>query len=68
MAPKSVACLIAVETALLLRELGVDPSKGIFRCPQCDGPVRPHGGQVPAHFEHLKRNPRCTLGGRDRKR
>ena len=56
-------CLITIKTALLLRQLGVDPAKGIFKCPECGAPVRPHGGQVTAHFEHLKRNPECRLSG-----
>ena len=66
MPPKLTKCLISVKTAIALRDLGVEPAKGIFRCPECDAPVRPHGGQVTTHFEHLKRNPRCSLSGAKR--
>ena len=56
-------CLISIGTALALRQLGVDPAKGIFRCQECGAPVRPHGGKVTPHFEHLKRNPQCAGSG-----
>ena len=63
MPPKLTKCLISVKTAIALRDLRVDPAKAIFGCPERGAPVRPHGGQVTAHFEHLKRNPRCRLSG-----
>jgi hypothetical protein len=37
-----------------------------MRCPECEGAVRLHrtsdDGTVPAHAEHRKRNPGCSLG------
>ena len=34
-----------------------------FRCIECGQPVRAHksGGHAIAHFEHLERNPDCSL-------
>lgn len=34
-----------------------------FRCVECDQAVRPHrdGGHGAAHFEHLRRNRKCSL-------
>ena len=63
MPPRSTTCLITIDMALALRQVGVDPAKGIFKCPECGAPVRPHGRDVTAHFEHLKRDPGCSLSG-----
>ena len=33
-----------------------------FRCPECKEAVKPHkGGMQGPHFEHLARNPKCSL-------
>lgn len=38
-----------------------------FRCPECNGTVRPHRAatadpaKYPAHFEHLERDASCSL-------
>ncbi|MDR5858375.1 hypothetical protein FZZ93_00260 [Halomonas eurihalina] len=39
-----------------------------FSCIECGEPVRPHrgGGHASAHFEHLDRNPDCSLSHRMR--
>jgi 5-methylcytosine-specific restriction protein A len=65
----AVACLykgkvISVAEALQIKgqsTSGLPP--GIFLCSECQKPVKPHrsGGHADAHFEHLKRNPECSL-------
>jgi hypothetical protein len=39
-----------------------------WRCVECGRPVRPHRGSPygAAHFEHLKRNPNCSLSDPER--
>lgn len=52
---------IEIERALEMKAAGYRPA---FRCTECGEAVRPHKtgttGQA-AHFEHLARNPQCTL-------
>lgn len=64
--PRATTCLhnenlITIEEALQLRY--ENSTEGEFLCKECQRPVRPHreGGQSGAHFEHLERNPSCTL-------
>jgi hypothetical protein len=69
--PKMEECVIGVDLANAIREvadaLGLKVPKGKlgFRCPnpECRKPVKPMvaGGKQAAHFEHLKRNPKCPL-------
>jgi hypothetical protein len=67
--PRARQCLIDIELANTLRALvdamGLAVPRGDlgFRCVQCGMPVKPHAGSSrhDAHFEHLKRNPRCSL-------
>jgi hypothetical protein len=69
--PKIEECLIGVDLAKAIRnvagalELKVPDGKLGFRCPnpECRQPVKPMvtGGKQSAHFEHLKRNPKCPL-------
>jgi rubredoxin len=63
-------CVISVELANAIRgvadALGLKVPKGklAFRCPNpdCRMPVKPMvKGGTPAHFEHVKRNPKCPL-------
>jgi hypothetical protein len=67
--PKMEECLIHVDLANALREL-VDkinePAEGFIgpSCPECHKPVKPMKARttgVAAHFEHLLRNPQCSL-------
>lgn len=64
--PKIERCLISIELANALRgvvdalDLKVPAGDLGFLCPNCQKPVKPHGGASP-HFEHLERNPACTL-------
>ena len=67
--PLNETCLIDVDTAnalrLLVDKLGLKVPKGkmAFLCPDCGKPVKPHdaGGDHAAHFEHLRRNKKCSL-------
>lgn len=42
-----------------------------YLCPECKQRVRPfkesHDNKIPAHFEHKKRNPDCSLSDKERK-
>jgi hypothetical protein len=68
--PKSTECLISVELANVLR--GVVEAMNLpfiegernFLCPECKQSVIPHRASqtTAAHFEHVKRNPDCSLG------
>lgn len=60
---------VDVERALRMRDDArvsrqIEPD---FRCPECDGGVRPHRAgrrepaRHPAHFEHLERDSNCSL-------
>jgi 5-methylcytosine-specific restriction protein A len=51
---------ISVSEALRIKQQS--PSE-VFACVECGQLVRPHrsGGNTKAHFEHLDRNPSCTL-------
>jgi hypothetical protein len=68
-------CVISIELANAIRgvadALGLKVPKGklAFRCPNpdCRMPVKPMvQGGIPAHFEHLKRNPKCPLSSMPR--
>lgn len=68
--PLAETCLyqsdeISVEKAITLRGDKQQRKKRIldFRCIKCHKPVRPHrsGKKSAAHFEHLERNPNCSL-------
>ena len=55
--------LITVDEAMHIKSSNEDTQALSFKCTECDKPVRHHrsGGKVSAHFEHLKRNPECSL-------
>lgn len=55
--------LISVDEAMQIKSSTEGKTALSFKCTECDKPVRPHrsGGKVSAHFEHLKRNPECSL-------
>ena len=57
--------IVSIERAIDLKDSGQSPD---FRCIECKEPVRPHraGGHAAAHFEHLDRNPACSLSHRAR--
>lgn len=69
--PRAEECIldgqrIGIELALEIRysarrERVSDPVD--FRCVECDMKVRPHRESLygRAHFEHIRRNPKCTL-------
>jgi len=57
---------ISVEDAIALR---TGNNKNIsFWCTVCNKPVRPHkkSSYGAAHFEHLRRNPKCRLSDPER--
>ncbi len=59
--PKATSALIDIESALALRVSGQRP---VYRCAECRELVRPHRKgttEQAAHFEHLRRNPICSL-------
>lgn len=62
--------VIDVERALEIKKdlLESGKSDADFTCIECGAPVRPHrdGGHASAHFEHLARNPECSLSHRGR--
>jgi hypothetical protein len=70
MAAKNTECLIGVDLANALNQfvytmkLQIKKRNIGFLCPECHRPVNPHlegeDGQA-AHFEHVKRNPNCSL-------
>lgn len=43
-------------------------SNNDYRCLECDSPVRPHKASRygEAHFEHIRRNPKCSRSDPDR--
>ena len=51
---------VDIDAAIDMKGSGSNPD---FRCSECSHAVRPHrsGGHVSAHFEHLERNPNCSL-------
>lgn len=64
---RSTTCLldgeeIGIEEALLLRERSGRKAPA-FRCAECRERVSAHkaGGGMVAHFEHMSRNPACSL-------
>jgi len=67
--PKSTECIIGIDLAIALRnlvdELHLEVPKGELqmRCTECGRPVKPHfaSAEQAAHFEHLKRNAKCSL-------
>lgn len=67
--PKMETCLIDIRHANALRmfidAMGLKVPNGDLglRCKECNRPVKPHvaGNGHAAHFEHLKRNKRCSL-------
>ncbi len=65
--PKMTHCrfqgrTIHIDEALTMRGDGPGSALG-FCCIECGTPVRPHraGGPMAAHFEHLDRQPQCSL-------
>jgi hypothetical protein len=44
-------------------ETALKRGSGRFRCPECNGRVRPHkaSDDQPAHYEHHEMNPGCSL-------
>lgn len=67
--PKMQECLISIDLANALRavvdamHLHVPNGDAGFKCPECHQPVKAFdaGSTTSAHFEHLERNPACTL-------
>lgn len=66
--PKATECqlLVSIDQALLLRDSGNYVFNGLIKqmhCIECGKPVRPYRESVSkdAHFEHLDRNPDCSL-------
>lgn len=63
--PRAQTCLleVSVADAITLRELEVKKDLLKFRCVECGKAVRPFraSDDAAAHFEHVKRNPACTL-------
>ena len=67
--PLATSCLyqgkvISVEEAILIKQRESHRKAGnLFKCTECNAPVRPHktGGDASAHLEHLERNSRCSL-------
>ncbi len=68
--PKMEECLIHVDLANALREvvdkMSLKPAEGFIglSCPECRKPVKPMKAGTTgaaAHFEHLARNPQCSL-------
>ncbi|MFT3960857.1 HNH endonuclease [Propionivibrio sp.] len=60
---------IDINEALTYRtQYGKNLGTAVFRCPECGEQVRPHksGGGAEAHFEHLARNPDCSLSHKAR--
>lgn len=59
---------ISVEDAIALRDTNPNLADATFKCVECGEYVRPHrgGGKARAHFEHLDRNPNCSLSHKDR--
>lgn len=55
--------VLDVANALRAKNRYTRSMKPDFRCVECGKPVRPHsaGGHGDAHFEHLERNPACSL-------
>lgn len=56
-----------IDQAIDIKDSGRIPSPN-FRCTECGQSVRPHkaGGNASAHFEHIERNPDCSLSHRIR--
>ncbi|UAA37451.1 HNH endonuclease [Paraneptunicella aestuarii] len=54
--------VIDIDSALILRNRAGKKTLS-FICKECGEPVRAHkaGGRMKAHFEHLERNPFCSL-------
>lgn len=66
--PRATECVIGVELANaighLVEQMPVKIENGDLgmKCTECGKPVKPHTSKgESAHFEHLKRNPKCTL-------
>ena len=68
--PKMEECLIHVDLANALREvvdkMSLRAAEGFIglSCPECHKPVKPMKAGTTgaaAHFEHLARNPQCSL-------
>lgn len=66
--PAALTCLyndvaINVEDAVSLKDANANLANDAFSCVECGQAVRPHrtGGNAGAHFEHLERNPYCSL-------
>jgi hypothetical protein len=67
--PKSDTCVIGVDLAIALRQVAralrfKAPEEDLgFRCIECGQPVKTtdESSAAAAHFEHLDRNPSCSL-------
>lgn len=66
--PRATTCALNGEVIDVLEALRrkarlTRSMKADFRCVECGKAVRPHkdGGHGAAHFEHLRRNPQCSL-------
>ena len=60
----STTCTISIHLAIVLddvmRLMGATATGDGFKCAECGRTVRPHRGESP-HFEHMERNPHCSL-------
>ena len=66
--PKATTCVIGIDVANALRDfvdqlhLKVPNGDLGLRCIKCGKPVKPHASKgKSAHFEHLRRNKKCSL-------
>jgi len=66
--PRATECVIGIDLAnalkKLVEQLPVKVTEGDLgmRCTECGEPVTPHTSKTEsAHFEHLNRNPKCSL-------
>lgn len=67
--PTAILCLFEGEKITVAKALKIKATQNhwSFGCIECQEPVNPHGGES-AHFEHLSRNPDCSLSHKKRKR
>ena len=63
--PASIKCkygnkIISIEEALEIRK---NNKSEVFNCIECGLKVKPHseGGHTSSHFEHIRRNAKCSL-------
>jgi hypothetical protein len=73
--PRATECtldkkIVSINEAIRVRDVkrASHQTYPAWRCTECKKPVRPHaaGSQGAAHFEHLKRNSKCSLSDPER--